>query len=228
MAINVYWAALEEEWLRVEPPESVSKSFFADTRFEETRAKTCPAVRDSVKNTYALKSIYDYEFSISDKGVSSSYWDQKFFDRHVVVRSLKEKAFSFNQWISLYTEEDSLLVTVNIFPYLEDNNISKRCIMFPGTYDIGKWFRNVEFAFLLRNEHNTFKIQENEVYQYIKFHTDEKINFIQYKHNEVMTSHMEDVMRSRQNMTSRGSLANHYKHMKNKKQILTEIKKNLI
>ena len=123
MSINVYWACLEDEWMRAEAPHSILKSFFEGTSLRESGLAKCPAIRDELFNTYGLKSIYDFEFSMIDNEVRTNYHDQNFFNNHIVIRSINERAFSFTQKFIFFTDCPSLLMSGNILPCLEKNYI---------------------------------------------------------------------------------------------------------
>jgi hypothetical protein len=228
MSIKVYWSCLEDEWLRASGPENVYSNFLKNNQFETTGVHRCPAFVNSLKNTYALRSLYNYDFKISENSVGSTYYDQDFFNEHVNVRSLQERTFSFNQYYTFFTEEDSLTMTGNLQPYLENNNITDRCTVFPGAYDIGKWFRNIEFSFYLKPQYDTFVINEGEIYTYLKFHTEEKIEFIQYRHSTALVSHLREIMASRNHTAKSRNLFSYYNMFKTKKMILKEIKKNIL
>ena len=128
-----------------------------------------------------------------------------------------------------FTEEKTLNMSAGIFPFLENNNITKNCIVVPGTLDIGKWFRPSDFAFYLKSNHNNFKIEEDEIYQYIKFHTDEKIIFKQFQINEKLNKYLLDITSAKEfRKVKNRSLENYYSMLKHKKYIIKEIKNNLI
>jgi len=226
MSINVYWACLEDEWMRAIEPQPVWEKIQKTPLAINSGLRFCPAVKDYMKNVYSLHSIYDYNFSIQDDKVVTNMYDQTFFDRHMNIRSVSEKLFSLNQWFIFFTDADSLKLEVTN-AYLEDNNVTERCNIIPGAIDIGKIFRNIDFAFYLKDKFNEFKIEEGEIYYYLKFHTNEKINFIQYRHNKVLTEYLSDIS-NRRNYTKIKPLQTYYDMFKTKKLILKEIKNNLI
>lgn len=232
MSITIYWACTEDEWFRAKEPESVYKNFAENVKNNGTSMHMCPATRDYMKNTFSIKSIYDYEFNILKDGggqVLSNIYDQNFFNKHVTVRSLNDKLFSFSQNFIFFTEEKSLLMSASITPYMEDNNITKKCINIPGTIDIGRWFRSLDFAFFLKNEYDNFKINEEEIFQYIKFHTDEKIIFKQFRANKKINEYLEDTSNARQSRILKPrTLNDYYKTFNNKKNVIKEIKNNLL
>ena len=120
-------------------------------------------------------------------------------------------------------------MSAGIFPFLEDNNITKTCITIPGTLDIGKWFRSTDFAFYLKNNINEFEIEEKEIYQYIKFNTENKIIFKQFFVSEKIKTYLFDIINSKEyrNLKNR-SLEEYYLMLRHKKNIIKEIKNNLL
>jgi hypothetical protein len=231
MAINIYWASLEQEWLRAKEPEPVYKVFSKNKKNIESFISFCPAIKDFNFNTFAIRSIYDYEFLVGNNinGAWSPLYDQKFYDSHVEVRSLEDKLFSFSQKCVFFTEENSLLMSAGILPYFEDNEITKRCITIPGKFDIGKWFRSIDFAFYLKDGIDQFKIKEGEIYQYIKFDTKQKIIFKQFKSNQIIDKYITDVVSVKDfRRTKLRNLSEFYSTLKHKKYIIKEIKNNLL
>ena len=231
MAITVYWSSLEDEWLRAKEPEPVYKDFLKDKKNFESTIVMCPAVKDYTKNTFSLKSIYDYEFEINKNlnDVTSQLYDQVFFNKHVEIRSIENKFFSFSQKLIFFTEEQSLNMSLGILPYFEDNEITKRCMLIPGKLDIGKWFRIIDYAFFLKNNINVFKIKEEDVYQYIKFETDQKIEFKQFKSTELINKYILDITSSKNHRKPKiRDLSEFYETMRHKKYIIKEIKNNLL
>jgi len=231
MSINIYWGCYEKEWLRSKAPESVYKNFIKNIKDKNTQLEICPSIKNYFNNTFSMSSIYDYNFKIkSENGeVFSNLYDQKFFDEHVLVRSSKDKLFSFSQKYVFFTEEKSLEMSASIFPYLENNNITKRCILIPGTLDIGKWFRIMDFAFYLKKEYDEFEILQNEIYQYVKFNTDKKIIFKQFIITEKIEKYLTDIIHAKEfRKIKTRSLNDYYSMLKHKKYIIKEIKNNLI
>jgi len=230
MTINVYWSCLEKEWMRAKKPEPIVNSFLENNKNKKEISNTivCPSFKKNIKNTYSLNSIYDYEFTVRGDEVFTEVNDLEFFNRHVLVRSLEEKFFSFSQGMVFFTEEDGLELEVGLYPFFEQNNVTKNCILIPGSLDIGKWFRVLDFSFYLKNESDSFRIKEDEAYSYIRFNSKEKINFIEYYPTEKIKQYIDDTLDSRKSMPSVRSLQEYYRNFKIKNLILKEIKSNLI
>jgi hypothetical protein len=230
--INIYWACIENEWLRAQPPVAVSKVFYQDRKYSQQHADVnmhhCPAFNNHLTNMFALRSLYSYQFNINGNNVTSPDYDQEFFSRHVNIKSIEKRLFSFNQSFIFFTELNSLPATLSLPPYLENNNITARCTILPGELDIGRWFRNTDMAFYLKSPYDDFIIEEGEIFAYIKFHTDEKINFIQYRQTDKLNSMLLDTIRSKNNKKNVFSMGKFYSLFNTKKIILKEIKENLL
>ena len=230
--INVYWTCIENEWLRASAPESVTSLFYKDRKYDKAypdiNMHHCPSFNGHLHNMFALKSLYSYRFNVNGNNISSSDYDQDFFSRHVNIKSIEKKLFSFNQSFVFFTDVDSLPTTLSLPPYLENNNITTRCTILPGELDIGKWFRNTDMAFYLKEPYNEFCIEEGEVFAYMKFHTDKKINFIQYRQTDKLNSLLLDTIRSKNNKKKIFSIDRFYSLFSTKKIILKEIKENIL
>lgn len=231
MSINVFWACIEDEWMEASEPNSVYKKIVSspllNTNNRYTRIDMCPSIREKNKNTFELKSIYDYNFSLSNNEVYTDKFDKDFFERHVTIRDIPTKMFSFSTRYVFFTDAPSLIVNFYEYPFLENNNITKNCNFIPGSFDIGKWFRNTEFAFYLKDNVDTFKIEKGEVFCYASFLTSEKINFKQFVYDQDIDKFLNDGI----NITNRygyKNLNNYYKSFKNKKRILNKIQENLV
>jgi hypothetical protein len=234
MTITIYWACLEDEWIKAIEPEKIKKRFYSkgitsDDRNSSLAINYCPIFNESIKNTYAIKSIYDYSFKIENNKCISQDYNQQFFDNHVLIRSIEKKFFSFNIRYIFFTDEDSLDMSVN-YPVFEENEITKRCITIPGSFNIGKYFRNLEFPFILKKDFNEFIVNNEDVLYYLKFYTKEKIIFKQFK----MTNELRDIMHDNRlaNTFNKNkkyiSIDLWYNKFKGKKYILNKINQNLL
>ena len=233
MSITIYWACLEDEWIKATEPEKVSQRFYSmgiknDNMSSPMAINYCPVFNGSLTNTYAIKSIYDYSFKIQDNQCISPNYDQKFFDDHVLIRSLEKKFFSFEVKYIFFTEEDDLNMSAYQYPVFENNEITKRCMIIPGDFNIGKYFRNLEFAFILKKEYNEFIVNNEDVLYYLKFHTKEKIKFKQFRCNENLRQMIADVRKANTGNKKGASMQVYYNKFKGKKYILNQIKQNLL
>ena len=232
MAINVYWTCAEKEWMAATPPDTVISTFYKKNLVDENNRSSqinyCPAFNDNLKNLYAIRSLYDYEFFMNDGNLTSTNYNQEFYDDHVLIRSYEKKFFSFKNSYIFFTDAPSLKTTFYEFPYLEDNNITQRCSPVAGQFDIGKWFRGTEFAFYLKHGYESFRIERGEIYSYVRFHTDEKINLIEFQYSEKLKQYNQERFEAISKMPRLKKLENYYKMLRHKRLIIKEIKENIL
>jgi hypothetical protein len=233
MSINVYWTAVAGSGsMLATPPESVMSTFlkkkFIDPDNPLSHIHHCPAFNDNFRNVFTMKSLYNYEFFLENGTLTSKDYDQEFYDNHVVIRSYEKRFFTFMNSYLFFTDEPSLNATFYEYPCFEDNNITQRCIPIAGQFDIGKWFRNTEFVFFLKHSHQSFKIEQNEVYSYMRFHTHKKINFIEFNYSDKLKKFNQQRAEAITKVSRLSKLENYYKMFRHKKLILKEIKENVI
>lgn len=228
--ITVYWTCLDKEWLRAKEPTLIYNKILERSSTKTIRLPQCPGFKDYTTNLFGLHSLYDYELKIIENSqVVSNIYDQEFFNSHVVIRSAEDKCLSFAQTFLFFTEENILKLSVGIQPFFEENLISERCMVIPGTYDIGKWFRPLDFAFYLKKDYDCFEIKENDIFQYIKFHTDKKIVFKQFYMDEFLDRQYLAVGNAKSNRNDNfRKLKSYYDMFKHKDKVIRAIKNNLI
>ena len=178
--VNTNWSP---EGIRVDAPISIlqkmSQERIPKDLINEVQYNRCPAFVDELKNLYGMKSYYDYTLHFGENGISCPDHGQEFFDKHFYCRSSKGNLFDFYENFFFFTEEPSL--EMSLLPaYLEDNNIVNSTIMIPGKIDIGKYFREMAFAFHMKQNCNEITFSRKEIYYYVKFHTKKKLQFKQF------------------------------------------------
>ena len=232
--ITVYWMCNETESIRADAPEKASKRFSSyDVKSDNSRSHIavnyCPAVNKALKNLYAVKSLYDYSFTVDKDQCKSTMYDQAFFDKHVIVRSLEKRVFSFKNAYVFFTDEKSLEMTAYEHPIFEKNEVARRCIPIMGKYDIGKWFRPLEFPFILRDEFDTFTVKEQDVLYYLRFHTDRPIVFKQVMMTDVLRTMLDQsTTATHYKKRTFKTLENFYSVFRGKNYVLKEIQDNLM
>jgi hypothetical protein len=211
------------------PPPMPVKNLLNDKFGVRGQYNFCPAYRNHMSNLYSINSPFDYDLRIEGEGVKTSYYDQKFFDEYVFVRSLKERLITFNNQYWFIPDCDSLEMTLTS-PYLESNSFSDNIVAIPATFDIGKWPRFVECAFHMKSD--SVAVKEGDPMLYIKFNTDEKIVFKNFINTPLMSRYMEYMTSSREYKTLSSSMSFFYdligKKKRFKKNLIEEAKKTLI
>jgi len=199
MTITIYYGVnttYSHAGMRADPPQeiimNIGRKLFKERvprdlkgTSDEVNYHKCPAVVEELKNIYGIKSYYDYKlnfepphYNVIDPGVSSSDWDPDFFKKHINIRSLNGNFFSFAQDWAFFTEEPSLEVTI-LPAFLEDNSVANNTIMIPGTVDVGKYFRGLDYAFHVKEHAIGKDIQwsRKDIFCYFRFNTNEQLKF---------------------------------------------------
>ena len=232
--ITIYWGAntsASPEGIRADAPESILQKLFRHKNSKELVGdgdyKKCPALIDELINVYGLKSYFDYTLQFGKDGVSSPDYDQEFFNRYFQVKS--SNLFFYRINFAFFTEEPSL--EMSLLPaYMEDNNIVNNTIMLPGKIDIGKYFRGVEFAFHMKQNCNEITFNRKEVFFYIRFHTNKKVQFKQFLWTPVLDEATNLILSAKNFKYDLMNLEYYYDifyRFNFKKKILKSIKENL-
>jgi len=141
----------------------------------------CPAFLDFCKNVYIIQAPFDITFSVNahEKYLTTNL--PEFIYREFVNNRGNESDPTDPYILSMppryvfYSKES---VKMEMLPAFLNNSRSIDNInLIPGTYDIGKWIRPIDFSFELKDHTEVVKIKENDPLFYIKFTTtnDEKI-----------------------------------------------------
>jgi hypothetical protein len=233
--MDVYWSIDHkrmESALNVQTPELVLKN----KPMSETRYNICPAFKDYFHNVYGWKAMYAY--SLEKSGDRHDYVsnfpyafedNQEAMNRNIHIRSVDEQVISISQYVLFVTDRPSLLLSQEN-PSFEDNKFTSSCYVIPGTLDIGKYFKALDFAFHIKKNHSKSAFDEGDIIYYLRFHTPEKINFKQYFMNDKLREY-EDMINGMKAPFSAKPLSffyGKYKKFNLKSKILKEIKNNII
>ena len=99
--------------------------------------------------------------------------NQEVFDKFIDVRVSRMKLLAFLMPVYILTESNDLEIS-QLPAYFHANEFTKNTITIPGTFNVGKWPRPLDFSFCLLDK---IEIKEGDPLYYIKFNTKEPINF---------------------------------------------------
>ena len=126
---------------------------------------------------------YDYQLDIDENNIlATKDYDQGFFDQHVVVNNNGRSNDSLIKWVDnhiFFAPYEKSLVMSQVPSYLEgvNNNIT----LMGGRFDIGKYFRNMNFVFYFNKLGGNSLVVDSEVpLYYLRFHTERPIVFKQF------------------------------------------------
>ena len=228
--MDVYWSIDHKEAigaLRVQTPEPVLKN----KGLAEMEYHACPAFRDYYHNVYGIKSLYTYSLEIDGDKCKADMYNQEFFDSNVNVRSTEQKLLSVKQRVSFITDSPSLKMSQE-HPCFEDNKFTESSYVVPGMFDIGKYYRNLDFAFHLKESHNRVEFDEGDTIYYLRFHTDERVSCKQYFITDRLREYRDMVDDIRMFSVAHNRPLSYfydiYKRSNLKSRIIKEIKENLV
>ena len=150
----------------------------------------CPSFTDNLKNVFIIKFPVDYNLKIYEDSIKTDFYDQDFFDKFVVIRSLKQRLLSIYFRYLFFSEYPLKIETTSC--HFSDNDFVNKTFMVPGEYDIGRWCRPLESAFLIKKDVGKINIHRGDDFLYVKFHTDENIQLKKFFYtkelDEIVTS----------------------------------------
>ena len=190
----VYWSYIDTvQQVRAKEPVPIYTNYFKDkdVRGLGLEYSKCPAFRELLHNTFGLKSLYDYDLEFKDGEVKSSMHDQEFFENKVIIRNNESQLASFSLQYILIAEDDSL--EMEYLPsFLENNKFNATTQLIPAVMDIGKYVRGLDCAFHCRE--NKMEVREEDIYAYVKFKTNNKIEFKRFLWDEEINKPIIDVV----------------------------------
>ena len=239
MAKVVYWCVpYSKYFLNVEQPEPLIKELIdlkntVISKAPESDFIRCPAVHEHVKNTFIIRSPIDLTFFTNGKIVSTKNYDQGIYDELFLLRDVQAGFMSLRMLYSFFfTEEDCEMTLTGA--YLSNNDSSKYFTVIPGTFNIAKWFRGLDFAFFIRENNKELTIKRGDPLMYIKFDCKEPIVFKKFVYTKEIDKISEMVLGQKIFQKDK-SIGTYLKNVYNifiksklKNKLLIEIKKNLM
>jgi len=126
------------------PPEPAFK-YLLETKPNSEYIR-CPSVSEYLKNTYVIKCPYDMVFKKEKNNtITTDRFDQKFFDNNVNYRNNILQTFPSY----LFITDSKIPVEIRAMPWFLDN---KNAFFIPGSFDITKWVRNINYAVEMQDD----------------------------------------------------------------------------
>ena len=137
---------------------------------KDTVYARCPAFIDYTKNTFAVLAPFDIDIKIShidgQCNVDIGSFNQLFFDDFFVLR--KDGTMSFAPSLVFTSEEPVIVESLPLM--MMTTELSKKVTHVVGSFDISRWIRPVEWAFIL-NEDTTLNIKRGDPLFCVRFVT---------------------------------------------------------
>lgn len=238
----IYWGASsfhEQIYLGLQGPVSsfVDVKTLSNKLTEKnnwTDFTKCPSIIQFSNNCFSLKSPIDIDFIWDENNILFDY-DQHhsdFISRIATSRDLAAGLISLSICPYMFFSEEDCEMQFSA-PGMVDNNFTKNCTVMPGQYNIGKWFRGVDFGFFVNNKNTKISIKKGDTIANVRFLTEEKVTFkkffitpecnslanlvVNYKHSQKFPLN-----------TYLKNMYNDFQSSKIKNQILREINNNLL
>lgn len=211
----------------------------------------CPAHVDTKTNIVMPSWPFSGHFEFDDEGQiigqpenlnfvwvgNPHYTEQQKKERNTTNRPFEQNhpganrfSISFNQSLIYFCEEELIMEIMP--PYLHNAETSSYGNVITGEFDISKWFRPVWPEYLLWENVKKFSCKEGEPSMYIKFQTNKKIVFKEFRSTNIIHSiaqaciSLSSVIRGR-NEGLEGRY-NRFVTRSLKSAVANEIKKNLL
>ena len=232
--MKVYWAAsnvtqgnLVSRALYY-PPEAVKPFLNYNGQTKQNNFKLCPAYLDHNANLFALRFPIDYNLSITPQGYTTTALDQEFFNNFVMIRDPEQKLVSFGVRYVFFAEEPCQISLQQ--PYMEDNDLANKAMSVPGSFDIGQWFRTTDYAVMLKQNCDQVTINRGDVYNYLRVHTDESVEFVRFDYTPELDSIQREILQAKRFLANKSPRLSYYyslfKQSQYRKKILRLIKEN--
>jgi len=192
MKTKIYWAPVDDEqkdkdWSILYPDPTVLdhdlKKKMAKNIDKKSNLFFCPAVKDLTSKIAVLKCPIASQYKVKNnefQPVSKNYVNLKFTHKPNF-----ENNFMFEMCLSyvFFAEEESVNMTFSS-PYFSNSPHLQYGSIIPGTFNIAKWFRNVNMEFNLWDDITEFKIKRNEPLAYVHFECKNEIELVRFDFNE--------------------------------------------
>jgi hypothetical protein len=162
------------EWqhVAIQPPEPAYKSIAADRPGSDILP--CPGITGYFKNTFLVRCPIDITITVKPdvKTVSIEKFDQKFYNEWVIRRpndfvNPARPIVTLGPKMVFVADEDVILEAL---PAMMHDSLALRKIrVIPGTYNIHRWMRPVDFTFEVLDSSESIEFKRGDPLFYVRF-----------------------------------------------------------
>lgn len=238
----VYWGASpfhEQIYLGLNGPSPAFIDIKDSTqrlteKVQWTDYSRCPSVIQFSNNLYSLKSPIDLDIIYDGNTIHFDYeqYPMEFISKIATERDLRAGMISLGICPYMFFADSDCEMQFS-GPTLVNNDFSQKCMVVPGQYNIGKWFRGIDFGLFVNEKNTRVSIKKGDTLANIRFLTSEKITFKKFFITPELNNLANLVVNYKH--SQKFPLNNYLKNMysdfqksKIRKQILKEINKNLM
>ena len=239
--INVYWSPQYvsergNDWSFMYPkPETLMFDLLKNKVSDLNQGSffSCPAVSTKFKKMLVFRNSigcsYSYDATVEPYTIEAK--TKQFVDANILRPQALNSGPSIEFGIKAIFFADESLEAVATPPFFHEPKYTKYGTMVPGEFDIGQWFRPVNFEVQLWKNKGEFILEDNEPIFYVEFKTKRPILLHRFNMTEKLSSYTDANVNYSNLFGKRVPLADRYQRFKQvgfREKILTEIKKNVI
>jgi len=239
--INVYWSPYyvdnkENYWSFMYPkPETLIVDLLKNKTedLDQQSFFSCPAVSTKFKKILVFKNSmncsYSYDATLEPFKIKSN--TEHFMDTDITRSQALKSGPSIQFGMKyIFFADDPLEATVTP-PFFHEPKYTQYGSIIPGEFDIGQWFRPVNFEVQLWKNKGDFVLQDGEPIFYLEFKTKRPILLHRFNMTEKLLSYSNSNIKYFNIFGKKVPLVDRYQRFKQAglgEKILTEIDANLI
>jgi hypothetical protein len=180
----------------IKEPQPILQLINRQADYMNMSGSSCPAVVEFLRDVYVIRAAFDFELRLNEYKNDMLYFGPKVSSNAGVElgysrsKLTKDKPFTFTSSPDyiFYSNED---VVIEVLPLmLITSNSAKNIAIVPGSFNIGKWIRPLDFTFDVLDVNTPTVIKEGDPLFCIRFRAADGKK-IKLEHREV-TKEIED------------------------------------
>lgn len=201
--------------------KEVAENYKSFPQFQ--RLMRCPSFRDSLANTFVLKSPITFDLRWNEASKLEQHWRA----------DNGGKLFSDGLYphIELFTDNQPIFiadkpVTMKVLPPSMHED-APRYPFLGGQFDIHKWYRPVHPTFLMHRG-DELSLKRGQALMYVQF--DKRVRLKRFRYSEEFDSELEKIVEARKHIpiAKMQDLYDFFALSKRKRFLLNEVKKNIL
>ena len=187
----------------------------------------CPSFSNLVKRILPITFPFDTKYILKDQHIMSD--SKHYLDITSRTSSFKNCVNFIPFYKYVFFSEEDVNMTLSS-PYFSNSPYMKYGTVTPGSFNISKWFRAVNFEMMLWPDSDKIEFKKGEHLAYLHFDTENDIEFVQF----TMSDEIHKIERACSNSSDwaiQDSLCSRYDRFDKSnlnKIVMREIKKNIV
>lgn len=185
--IRVYYGTLQNDGMDMHLTEPVSAYSLIKNNHPKSPTddhddhmwKICPSISDYYDNVYAITAPERLRLHLEEGRLVSPDLTPENYNRRMNIHSSNANLFGIAYGWFFAADTDSLIVE-QLHPVMSGSDFSHKVDVVQGHLDCAKYYRGLEVAFKLKPTAKDILIQPNDPLFYLKFLTDQKIEFVRF------------------------------------------------